>query len=360
MSEIRRIPRWLYLEDVLPADITADDQEGIVAQFGHLKTASPSFRNDTSYPLKLESLTIGQMPIRRMIGIEGELPVYYTWWGGLGVTLEAEIGITGRDINIVPGLIGACFADRYDSMCCGQADQIGAPLKFEIPYILAKDNGLHVTFYSLRDRIQLNGLEAHEGFPTLARNGAVLAYGKDVVTGRPTILSGNTEYLPMTNAGHDRYTCGSADIMNRGQNDVAIEEIVFTLNLAGRVEPYGRVETAEEIQCLNYVRSGFFDAYTVNPILGQPWMPGSLPIPIGMLAGRTFRGSAPRDIGPHVYTFPQNSYLQRREEINVRVRRSNKFLLNSPSSRFEDDADFGYGQCNQPISVCLFGYLEVQ
>lgn len=362
MGQIRRIPRWLYLEDVLPADVLAEANTGVIAQFGHMKTPSPSFRNDTGYPIKLESLTVGQMYCRipdtfDIAGFEDYL--HFFWWGGFGARHEIEIGISGQDVNIVPAPVGVACADRFDQMCCAQNDQVGAPIKFEVPYILAKDNGLHFTFYSLRDRIRLNGDEAEEGFPTLARNGAVLAYGKDVETGYPVILSGNTEYLPMTNAGHDRYTCSSADLMNRGKNDVAIEEIVFTLNLAGTVEidEGDPLVAPKYIQSLNYIRSGFFDAYHINPILGQPWMPGSLPIPIGMLAGRTFRGLTPRDMGPHVYTFPANSYLQRREELNVRVRRSiqqfREFTI--PDTEFTT-----YGAVNQPVSVCLFGYLEVQ
>lgn len=362
MSEIRRIPRWLYLEDVLPVDSARIDEGGAsLFELGVVKTPSPSFRNDTGYPFKLESLTVGQMlGVLQNPGLDVPVPedvLHYFWWGGFGAFHEIEIGISGQDVNMVPSMVGVACADRYPQMLCSQVFQVGAPIKFEIPYILAKDNGLHFTFYSLRDRIRLSGAETPD-YPSLARNGAVMAYGRDVVTNRPVIFTGNTEYLPTTNAGHDRYTCSSADLMNRGQNDVAIEEIVFTINLAGA--PAEEVD-ATFVQSFNYIRSGFFDAYHVNPILGQPWMPGSLPIPIAMLAGRTFRGASPRDLGPHVYTFPADIYLQRREELNVRIQRSKWSLLNRYTYiEGEEREEESYVLPNQPISACLFGYLEVQ
>lgn len=307
-KNMRRIPRWLYAEEVVPID-------------DYIKLAPEVFRNDTIWPFNIEYLSIAGTPI-----YTDENASANYWWGGLGPRVDVEIGISGEsDINLVPTYSSSVMS-HYDPWRLAriQANNDNTPtgttrvLKY--PYRLPRDSGFHVK-YRLRE--DLIGAFAESQDYIYKYPLSVIFHGVDVVTGEPVILGGSTENE--TYASSKEITLGNADLMNRGRHDVDIYDVVIQNSY-----PYNQWNA----------HSGAFTHVIINPIIGERWMPGSDLIPYGHLAPLSFAPLSTSDTGPQAYFFPEDTYLNRRQSMAVKIINPNETYV-------------------QPVSLALFGYLEV-
>ena len=309
-KKFRRIPRWLFAEDVV---VTSD----------WLKLPPEVFRNDTIWPFHLEYLSISGFPVYAD-GDSGR------WWGGCGHKLDVEIGFSGiSDINIVSALASAVCSHTQPGNLQLQRPIDVLPLnrKLRYPYRLPRDSGFVA---SCRYNQELLGTD-QEDFENIAGPN-ILFHGVDIVTGAPVQLGCGRNN--QTYSIFDEIPLGNADMFNRGIHDVDITDVTFM------------VPEIPRLDFLNYAtrdawKSGLFHRYLVNPIIGERWMPGSTPIPIAHLAPLTTEGTTFHDLGPQTYFFPEGTYLHRRQQMGLRIENN-------------DDTN------NQAFSVALFGYLEVQ
>jgi len=306
--EIRRIPRWLYAEDVVPLD-------------DWIKLPPEVFRNDTIWPFHLEYLSIAGFPVYTGGTNTG------LWWGGIGPKIDVEIGFSGiSDINLVSAISSAVCSHTELANIQNQrvTDPVGLTRHLRYPYRLPRDSGFtgHVRYRE--EFIGLPNIETAQKNPL-----QVLLHGVDVVTGMPVqfgaCVSNETFKL------QDEATLESADMYNRGIHDVDIYEVSF-------VAPASITTGSDE---RNLKRAGLLYSYLLNPMIGERWMPGSEEIPIAHLAPLTVEGTTDRDLGPQSYFFPEGTYLHRRQQLGLRINNN-------------DDTN------NQAFSVALFGYLEVQ
>lgn len=304
----RYIPRWLYTEATVLAN--------------WIKIPPGTLRNDTIWPMQLEYLVVAGAAVTDAAStVEG--------YAGIGDLILAELGMSQEgDINTVPAMLNGVFSCgeparlqcfiTHETMCC----------HFRHPYRLSRDNGFTVR---RRNRVDLYDPTA----VALAKNRIGIVFrGVDIVTGKPVILGGNNENRP--SLAVSEVTFDSADLMNRGMHDVDIYSVCM--------------DSWEHPDVAN----GVGESYLINPILGERWMPGETEVPTGCIAPygtmgimNTLGALGPwggldaRDIGPHTFVFPPDTYLHRRQEVALRLSRS-------------------FYALNQPVQVALFGYLEVE
>jgi hypothetical protein len=240
----------------------------------------------------------------------------------------AEIGITQEgSINAVEATLNGVFSCDHpaDLQCFSQHETMTK--HFSHPYRLSRDNGFIVR---RRTRVDLRSDDGADADKTWI---GVLFRGVDIVTGKPVIMGGNNENRISRAVGE--ITFNSADLLNKGVHDVDI----YSVTLESWEHPDAGL--------------GILEEYLINPILGERWMPGESEIPSGCIAPYGTMGILNahaaglfgfidmRDYGPHTFVFSPGTYLHRRQEVALRLRRS-------------------WYALNQPVHVALFGYLEVE
>jgi hypothetical protein len=346
----RYIPRWLYTEATVFGLDEEEYQEREPQYLDNLWIKIPpgTLRNDTIWPMQLEYLCVAGIPTTIPLPhLEGN-PTPRAL-AGIGDRLFAEIGMTQEgDLNVVPAELNTVFSRTEKARLQSQRFNWGETCHFRHPYRLSRDSGFTVYY---RRRMDLlvgpageDVIPADPGIPTapsVAPFVGVLFRGVDVVTGKPVILGGNNENKPI--GWFDEGTFDSADLLNNGRHDVDIYSV--TVNNHG-----GSYNTDPAVYC---AASGVHEGYLINPIVGERWMPGSTEVPIGCMAPLSSEGfmvgraaatagyQFRRDLGPHTFWFAPNTYLHRRQEIALKLG--------------QHPLPF-----NQPISIALFGYLEVE
>jgi hypothetical protein len=244
---------------------------------------------------------------------------------------------------------------RYIKGCVNEAgiqmfyNDSSLSFKFEHPYLLARGNGFNVQFKNSLDDFQYSGsTSAYNGTP------AFMAHGVGVVTKQPKQLAcvytntDNPRILPVI-AGGALITFDGADLVNDGEEDILVHEIVLTY--PERLAEY----TLDSLGAPFLNLCALYSNYQINPINGPKWMPGAEPIPLMGICPRDFPwplGTANNAIVtrplvqvPAVYDFPAGATLLRRQRLSVRM---NNNAIVAPA-------------VNIPIrlNVVLFGYLEV-
>jgi hypothetical protein len=344
---IRYIPRWLHYQ----ANIAAEALTSVNFDGWNFTEIPPNvFANETIWPYRLDYLAITGLPPYATLPL-GDTAQF---WGGMGTCVNLELGISGSsDVNQVVTTAAAVMAHkkRYIKGCVSEAgiqmfyNDSSLSFKFAHPYLLARGNGFNVQFKNSLDDMQYSGAgSAYNGTP------AFMAHGVGMTTGQPRQLAcvytntDNPRMVPVIPGGA-LVTFDGADLVNDGEEDILVHEIVLTYP-----ERLAEYTTGPFLNLC-----ALYSNYQINPINGPKWMPGSEPIPLMGICPRDFPwplGTANNAIVtrplvqvPAVYDFPAGTTLLRRQRLSVRM---NNNAIVAPAT-------------NIPIrlNVVLFGYLEV-
>jgi hypothetical protein len=341
----RYIPRWLHYQANVTADLTG---------FQFTEIPPNAFANETIWPYHLEYLAITGFPPGIPTG--GIVPGGF--FGGVGNNINIELGISGvSDINQVSATATTVMGLGKRDMLCPPYQLFGGGspppyydsplvLKLKYPYLLAKGNGFNVEFRSNVDDYQFTaGIVAaqYRGIPAFA------AYGRSVVGNDPIMLAGtfrttnNPDVFPTITSGGS-ISLTKADLVNDGKDDVLIDTLCFTYPELNSINADGG----------SYgVMPPLWSEYSVNPINGIKWMPGSETIPImglcpGSLPWPVKHGTQASVGMPVTYEFPESTVLRRRQRLSVYMSNRAVYPAVVPVP------------LPVRVNVTLFGYLEVQ
>lgn len=291
MGKKRYVPRWLHSRAIVTStDTVILDPE--------------VFMNKTSWPFKIEHLTVFGRPTDQEADYEGH--------GGISPLMTGEIGISGStDVNLVPANLGASFFRTKPMQAIGNY-MTARYFHFNRPYLLPRDSG-----FSVECTLDLDDTGAEYGFAHQLKYGVSL-FGRKVQTNQPAMFAGLYRYLN-TPSGSS-IVVDAADLLNNGEDDVLIDSIQFmhdTWDMGGDL-------------------MGFY--WKVNPLTGITWMDN--PVHISGLTPTVKETSE----GLQSFAFCLNpiepTYLYRRQRLGIKL----------DSSVLAD----------QPVNMTLFGYLEVE
>ena len=290
MGKKQYVPRWLHSRVVVTSlgDVIADPE---------------LFMNKTSWPFKIEHLTIFGYPLDPQNN--------FLQAGGIGALIQGEIGISGStDVNLVPAPVSASFG------CTELHSQIGAfmegtTMKLKHPYLLPRDSGFSV-------ECTLNLDDCGERTFGTAMNHGVALFGVKVQSGKPAMLAGLFRHLDVPTGSS--FTVEAADLFNDGEEDVLVQSMQLT----------------HPMEDMNSILMGVY--WKINPMSGLTWMDSPVHIsgitPYTM-SRRTFNGIKPFSLTPL-----EDTYLYRRQRLGIKL-----------TPLVVED---------QPVNITLFGYLEVE
>lgn len=297
---IEFVPRWLWQEIKVP-------------QSGEVILDASNFANTTPYPMRLHWISI-----TGNVALAGA--PYDNASGGVMRRLNVELGITGySDINLVPFVGTAYFAARHHI----QKDYLPAngvspcanmfiPRAIRVP----QDGGLVVEVENIEDR---------SADLTLYKP-SIIAHGYKDESRIPGFLAGRLNEN-ITNDGGKK-VIDATDLLNKGREDFIITDISLDTKCSNKID-----ETTTQYSQMTNV------AWRVNPLSGIQWMPNPNPIPVGNICPFT-RQYDQADEGPQVYDVPENTVLQPRQRLSIKLTE--------------------VSAAAQSINVCIHGELEVE
>lgn len=290
MGKMKYVPRWIHSRVVVTSlgDVIADPE---------------AFMNKTSWPFKIEHLTIFGYPLDAVNN--------YLRAGGIGSLVQGEIGISGStDVNLVPAPVNASFGCTEKYSTTG-AFMEGTYVKFKHPYLLPRDSGFSV-------ECTLNLDDCGERTLDTAMKHGVTIFGVKAQSGKPAMLAGLFRHLDMPNGSS--FVIDAADLFNDGEEDILIQSMQLT----------------HPMEDMDGFLMGVY--WKINPMSGLTWM--DQPVHISGITPYTQTWRAFEGIKPFSLTPLENTYLYRRQRLGIKL-----------TPLVDED---------QPVNLTLFGYLEVE
>lgn len=290
MGKMKYVPRWIHSRVVVTStgDVIADPE---------------AFMNKTSWPFKIEHLTIFGYPLDDQNNFLQE--------GGIGSLVQGEIGISGStDVNLTPAPVNASFScTMLHSEINGSIQ--GTYMKLKHPYLLPRDSGFSV-------ECTLNLDDCGDLTLDTAMKHGVAIFGVKVQSGKPAMLAGLFRHLDMPNGSS--FVIDAADLFNDGEEDILIQSMQLTHPTEDMLgNPMGVY-------------------WKINPMSGLTWM--DQPVHISGIAPYTQSRRSAFAITSFSLTPLEDTYLYRRQRLGIKL---------TPLV-IED----------QPVNLTLFGYLEVE
>lgn len=290
MGKMKYVPRWIHSRVVVTSlgDVIADPE---------------AFMNKTSWPFKIEHLTIFGYPLDAVNN--------YLQEGGIGSLVQGEIGISGStDVNLVPAPVNASFGciEKYSTF---GAFMEGTHVKFKHPYLLPRDSGFSV-------ECTLNLDDCGECTLETAMKHGVTIFGVKAQSGKPAMLAGLFRHLDMPNGSS--FVIDAADLFNDGEEDILVQSMQLT----------------QPVEDMDGILMGVY--WKINPMSGLTWM--DQPVHISGITPHTQAWRTSNGIKPFSLTPLENTYLYRRQRLGIKL-----------TPLVDED---------QPVNLTLFGYLEVE
>lgn len=293
MGKKRYVPRWIH------------SRIALTALNGELVVDPELFMNKTSWPMKIEHLTIFGYPL------DATGPFHR--WFGVGPMVQAEIGMSGAtDINLVPAYASAAFMRKEPFVQIGDIVQ-GTFFKFKHPYLLPRDGGITA-------EVHLNSDDTGALTFDMTIKYGIVFHGVKVQTGQPVMIAGIDRRIGAPPPSGSTIVFDSADLMNDGEEDV----LIHSMHLVHPMDDF------------NNILMGTY--WKINPSSGLPWM--DAPVHISGITPYVQGLQTQRGILSYSLTPVDDAYLLRRQRFGIKL---------SPLTG-ED----------QPLNITLFGYLEVE
>lgn len=290
MGKMKYVPRWIHSRVVVTSlgDVIADPE---------------AFMNKTSWPFKIEHLTIFGYPLDDQNNFLGAC--------GIGSLVQGEIGISGStDVNLVPAPVNASFGYTAKYSTIG-AFMEGTHVKFKHPYLLPRDSG-----FSVECTLNLDDCGEHV-LDTAMKHGVTI-FGVKEQSGKPAMLAGLFRHLDMPNGSS--FVIDAADLFNDGEEDILIQSMQLT----------------HPMEDMHGILMGVY--WKINPMSGLTWM--DQPVHISGITPDTLAWRTRTGIKPFSLTPLEDTYLYRRQRLGIKL-----------TPLVVED---------QPVNLTLFGYLEVE
>lgn len=292
MGKKRYIPRWIH------------QRVALTSTNGELTLDPELFMNKTSWPMKIEHLTVFGYPLDAVAG--------YGRWCGIGPIVQAEIGMSGAtDINLVPAFASAAFMRTHKYAQISNQLQ-GTFFHFKYPYLLPRDSGIAA-------EVHLDSDDTGTDFSMVLKYGLAF-FGTKVQSGQPAMIAGIERRISANIPSGSTIVFESADLMNDGEEDILIHSMQLVNPMADFSE----------------MMMGTY--WKINPTSGLPWM--ELPVHITGLTPYVQHQAPYHGVLPYSLTPLEDSYLYRRQRFGIKL-----------TNLISED---------QPLNLTLFGYLEVE